>query len=70
MNFREYLKENKTENLKKAKDLLDFYVKKFNNNEKKVRQEILDNIVNSKYSRSSNAFVDMMWDVFKAKYPS
>ena len=70
MRYKEYLKENKTENLKKAKDLLDFYVKKFNNNEKKVRQEILDNIVNSKYSRSSNAFVDMMWDVFKAKYPS
>jgi len=50
-------------------DLLDHYIKK-HKTYKKVRQAILDNIVNTKYGKKSNKFVEMMWKELNKRFPS
>ncbi len=61
---------NEREDEEKAKELVNYFYKKYNKNMKKVRQAILDNIVNNKYTNNSNSFVDKAWDEFKRVFPS
>jgi hypothetical protein len=56
----EYLNENDAEDKKKANDLIDGYIKRVGKNFKKVRKEILDNVVNTKFGKSSNKFVEVI----------
>ena len=65
-----YVVENKKEDQTEVVKLLDRLQKKYKMDSKKVRRDILDNIVNSKYSKVSNAFVDMIWVEFEKRYPS
>ena len=41
-----------------------------NNDMKGVMQDILKNVVNGKYGRTSNEFVDIMWNEFNKEYKS
>lgn len=70
MKFKEYLLENKQEDIIKANKIFQDFYRKFKGKEKKIRQAILDNIVNSKYQHFSNEFIDMVWSVFKLKFTS
>lgn len=54
----EYLDENAKEESDEIKKLIDGFYLKHKGNSKKVRQSILDNIVNTKYGRKSNQYVD------------
>lgn len=60
MKIRQYLSENEAEDKKKANDLIDGYIKRVGKNFKKVRQEILDNVVNTKFGKASNKFVEII----------
>lgn len=53
-----------------AKRVFDYFVKKFNNDSKKIHQEIRKNVVNSPYSKASNDYVTYMWDLYKKRFPS
>ena len=53
-----------------AEKLINSYIKQVNGNMNKVRQLILTNLVNSKYTRNSNNFITIIWDKFNEKYPS
>ena len=68
--IKEILISNKKEDYIKAKNLLKQYSKQYKNNQKKIRQAILDNIVNNEYVRNSNDFVTIMWDLFNKQFPS
>lgn len=60
MKIRQYLSENEAEDKKKANDLIDGYIKRVGKNFKKARQEILDNVVNTKFGKASNKFVEII----------
>ena len=53
-----------------AKKLYKRLFDKNKDNEKKIRQDILHNIVNTKYGHYSNTFVEYMWSEHKKQFPS
>ena len=65
-----YLNENEAEDRKKAKDIIDYAIKKYGKNYKKIRKHILDNVVNNEYTRNSNNFVEIVWAELKKVFPS
>lgn len=65
-----YLNENEAEDRKRAKELIDYAIKKYKNNYKKIRQHLLDNVVNNAYTRNSNNFVEIVWDELGKIFPS
>jgi hypothetical protein len=65
-----YINESKKEDQTKAEQLLDRLTKKHLADMKKIHRDIRDNIVNSKYGRVSNAYVDMVWVEFNKRFPS
>lgn len=65
-----WLSENRQEDDKKAEELIQYYIKKHGKNAKKIRRDILDNIVNTQYGRHSNNFVELMWSKFNKYFPS
>jgi len=69
MKFKQYLNENKKEEIEAVKLYKKLYDKN-KGNEKKIRKDILDNVVNTKYGHTSNAFVELMWDEHKKKFNS
>jgi len=69
MKFKQYLNENKKEEIEAVKLYKKLYDKN-KGNEKKIRKDILDNVVNTKYGHASNAFVELMWDEHKKKFNS
>ena len=69
MKFNEYLNESKQEEMD-AKKLFKKLYDKNKGDQKKIRKDILDNVVNTKYGHTSNAFVELMWDEFKGKFKS
>jgi len=70
MRLRDYLNENEAEDKAEAKKLIDSYIKRIGKNYKKVRQEILDNVVNTKFGKKSNDFVEIMWAELDKRFPS
>ena len=60
----------KTEDKAKVKELIKHYISKDNATAKTVYLDILNNIVNNQYVRSSNQFVDLAWDEFNKVYTS
>jgi len=62
--------ENKFEEEAKAKDIVDTFYKKHKGDYKKIHREILSNIVNTKYGRNSNSFVEHVWKELNKKFPS
>jgi len=66
----DYVQENTLEDISKAKELIKHYIKKHGRNSKKIRQDILDNVVNSKYTKASNNFVDAIWIEFNKIFSS
>ena len=60
--------ENKAEMEVKAKEYLDYYIKKVGKNQKKVRREIETNVVGN--AGHPNAFVEMVWNEFNKRFPS
>jgi hypothetical protein len=64
------LQENATQDAKRAKELVDTFFKRAKGDMKKVHKEILDNVVNNPYARSSNEFVTLVWDEFNKVFPS
>ena len=64
------MNENEREDIRKAKELIKFLSRRHKNNQKKIRQDILDNIVNNEYSRISNNSITIIWDEFNKKFPS
>jgi len=62
------LQEKKWEMENKAKDYFQTYMKKVGGNQKKVRREIMTNVVDN--PNHSNDFVEMMWSHFKKQFPS
>ena len=63
------LNENEQEELFLAKkyvdDMIDIY-----GDYKTIRKNILGNLVNSEYGKTSNSFVTKVWDEFNKKFPS
>lgn len=51
---------------KYVEQMIDLYGPRYSN----VRQKILDNCVNSGYSRRSNDFVTCVWQILNEKYKS
>jgi hypothetical protein len=64
------LNDNKNEDQMKVGQLLDRLGMKHKKDMKKIHKDILDNVVNSKYGRTSNSFVDAVWVEFNKRYPS
>jgi len=64
-----YLNESKQEEID-AKKLYKRLYDKNKGNEKKIRQDILSNVVNTKYEHYSNTFVELMWDEHKKEFKS
>ena len=65
-----YINENKKEDQMEVGHLLDRLDTKHKKDMKRIHKDILDNVVNSKYGRVSNAYVDMVWVEFNKRYPS
>ncbi|MFW6225410.1 MAG: hypothetical protein ACOC3V_00460 [bacterium] len=64
------LDENPEEDMRRAKNLLQHYIDKYNDDPIKVRQTILNNLVNSRYNRPSNDFIQIIWELYNQHYPS
>lgn len=64
-----YLNESKQEEIDAVKLYKRLYDKN-KGNEKKIRKDILDNVVNTKYEHYSNTFVELMWDEHKKEFKS
>jgi len=69
MKFEQYLNESKQEEIDAVKLYKRLYDKN-KGNEKKIRKDILDNVVNTKYEHYSNTFVELMWDEHKKEFKS
>ena len=69
MKFEQYLNESKQEEIDAVKLYKRLYDKN-KGNEKKIRQDILSNVVNTKYEHYSNTFVELMWDEHKKEFKS
>ena len=64
-----YLDESRQEEMD-AKKLYKKLLAKNKGNQKKIRQDILDNVVNTKYEHYSNTFVELIWDEHKKEFKS
>jgi ATP-dependent protease Clp ATPase subunit len=66
---KQIINENEKEETLLAKkyvdDMIDRYVVY-----KNIRKNILSNVVNSEYGRTSNSFVTKVWDEFNKRFPS
>jgi len=65
-----YLNENKEEDKAEINKLLKTFYDKCKGKQKCVHKKVLDNIVNNKYVRRSNQFIEMTWDEFNKMFPS
>lgn len=65
----EYINENEQEELFLAKKYVDDMIERYGDY-KTIRKNILSNLVNSEYGRTSNSFVTKVWDEFNKKFPS
>jgi hypothetical protein len=63
------LKENEQEELFLAKKYVDDMIDRYGDY-KTIRKNILGNLVNSEYGKTSNSFVTKVWDEFNKKFPS
>jgi hypothetical protein len=63
----EYINEQEETVLAKkyVDDMIERYV-----DYKNIRKNILSNLVNSEYGRTSNSFVTKVWDEFNKRFPS
>jgi len=66
-----YLSEQERKiNHTEAPKLFKTFYDKFKGDSKKVHKAILDNVVNGKFIKYSNEFVEKMWDEYKNKFKS
>ena len=65
----ENINENEQEELFLAKKYVDDMIERYGDY-KTIRKNILSNLVNSEYGRTSNSFVTKVWDEFNKKFPS
>lgn len=63
------LNENEQEELFLAKKYVDDMIDRYGDY-KTIRKNILGNLVNSEYGKTSNSFVTKVWDEFNKKFPS
>jgi hypothetical protein len=65
----EYINENEQEETVLAKKYVDDMIERYVDY-KNIRKNILSNLVNSEYGRTSNSFVTKVWDEFNKRFPS
>lgn len=66
---KQIINENEQEELFLAKKYVDDMIERYGDY-KTIRKNILSNLVNSEYGRTSNSFVTKVWDEFNKKFPS
>lgn len=60
----------KREDLARAKKLFKDIYERNNGDRKKIQRNIVNSVVNNPYIRSSNEFVQMVWDEFNKQFSS
>lgn len=58
------------EDLVKAKKLFEDLYERNNGDKKKIHKNIINSVVNNPYVRSSNDFIQMVWDEFNKQFSS
>jgi hypothetical protein len=66
---KQVISENEQEESLKAKEYVADMIEKYKDY-KTVRKNILSNLVNSEYGRTSNSFVDKVWKELGKQFPS
>ena len=66
---KQIINENEQEELFLAKKYVDDMIEKYGDY-KTIRKNILSNLFNSEYGRTSNSFVTNVWNEFNKKFPS
>jgi len=65
----EYINENEQEESILAKKYVDDMIER-HVDYKTIRKNILSNLVNTEYGRTSNSFVTKVWNEFTERFPS
>lgn len=67
--LKNFINETKDEMKVEVKDLVNHYIEKYKTY-KKVREALLRDVVNTKYGKKSNKFIEMMWKELNKQFPS
>ena len=62
--------ENDRNDRLRAKEFIEKMIKKYGKDSNRIHKSILDNVVNSKYGKESNSYIEVLWKEFGKIFPS